>query len=53
MKKELNKIKVENPKPLFTGDYRRDSAISEIEKVAEASNWLFNAIKRIIKNSKK
>ena len=53
MKKELNKRKVENSKPLFTGDYMRDSAISEIEKAAEASNWLFNAIKRILKKSKK
>ena len=53
MKKELNKRKVENSKPLFTGDYRSDSAISEIEKAAEASNWLFNAIKRILKKGKK
>ena len=53
MKEDMIKRKVENSKPLFTGDYRRDSAISEIEKVAEASNWLFNAIKRIFKQSKK
>ena len=53
MKKELNKRKVENSKPLFTGDYRRDSAIYGMEKVAEASNGLFNSIKRILKKGKK
>ena len=49
MKEDMNK----KQKPLFTGDYRCDSAISEIEKAAEVSNWLFNAIKRILKKSKK
>ena len=53
MKEDMNKRQNEIQKPLFTGDYRRDSAISEIEKAAEASNWLFNAIKRILKKSKK
>lgn len=31
--------------PLFTGDYRRDTAVSETEKVSEASNAFFNVIK--------
>ena len=43
MKEDMNKRQNEIQKPLFTGDYRHDSAISEIEKAAEASNWLFNA----------
>ena len=30
--------------PLFTGDYMRDSSVSEYEKVAEASQAIFNAI---------
>ena len=53
MKEDMDKRQNEIKKPLFTGDYRRDSAISEIEKAAEASNRLFNAIKRILKKSKK
>ena len=53
MKEDMNKRQNKIKKPLFTGDYRRDSAISEIEKAVEASNWLFNAIKRILKKSKK
>ena len=53
MKEDMNKRQNEIQKPLFTGDYMRDSAILEIEKAAEASNWLFNAIKRIFKQSKK
>ena len=53
MKEDVSKRQNEIQKPLFTGDYRRDSAISEIEKASEASNWLFNAIKRILKKSKK
>ena len=53
MKEDMNKRQNEIQKPLFTGDYRRDSAISEIEKAAESSNWLFNAIKRILEKSKK
>lgn len=32
-------------KPLFTGDYWRDTAVTELEKAAEASNAIFNAIK--------
>ena len=32
-------------KPLFTGDYLRDTAVTEFEKVAEASNAIFNAMK--------
>ena len=53
MKEDMNKRQNEIQKLLFTGDYRRDSAISEIEKATEVSNWLFNAIKQILKKSKK
>ena len=31
-------------KPLFTGDYIRDTSVSEGEKMAEASQAIFNAI---------
>jgi len=31
--------------PLFTGDYRRDTAVSELEKAAEASLAIFEHIK--------
>ena len=38
-----NQIDSKN-EPLFTGDYMRDSSVSEYEKVAEASQVIFNAI---------
>ena len=31
--------------PLFTGDYRRDTSISEFEKIAEASQAIFDMMK--------
>lgn len=31
--------------PLFTGDYRRDTSVSEYEKAAEASQAIFDMIK--------
>ena len=31
-------------KPLFTGDYIRDTSVSEGEKMAEVSQAIFNAI---------
>ena len=31
-------------KPLFTGDYIRDTSVSEGEKMAEASQAIFNAV---------
>ena len=31
-------------KPLFTGDYIHDASVSEGEKIAEASQAIFNAI---------
>ena len=31
-------------KPLFTGDYIHDTSVSEGEKIAEASQAIFNAI---------
>lgn len=40
-----NTIKKGTTKPLFTGDYKRDTVVSEYEKVAEASNFLFEKIK--------
>lgn len=35
--------------PLFIGDYRRDTAVSELEKAAEASQAIYNSIKSRIK----
>ena len=40
-------------KPLFTGDYCRDTAVTEFEKAAEASNAIFNAIKDKLSRRKK
>ena len=39
-------------KPLFTGDYIRDTSVSEGEKMAEASQAIFNAIvKKIVQKN--
>ena len=40
-------------KPLFTGDYCRDTAVTEFEKSAEASKAIFNAIKDKLSRRKK
>ena len=40
-------------KPLFTGDYCRDTAVTEFEKSAEASNAIFNAMKGKLSRRKK
>ena len=40
-------------KPLFTGDHLRDTAVTEFEKAAEASNAIFNAIKDKLNGRKK
>ena len=40
-------------KPLFTGDYLRDTSVTELEKAAEASNAIFNAIKGKLNGRKK
>ena len=40
-------------KPLFTGDYCRDTAVTEFEKAAEASNAIFNAMKDKLSRRKK
>ena len=40
-------------KPLFTGDYLRDTTVTEFEKAAEASNAIFNAIKGKLNGKKK
>ena len=40
-------------KPLFTGDYLRDTAVTEFEKAAEASNAIFNAMKGKFNGRKK
>ena len=40
-------------KPLFTGYHLRDSAVTEFEKAAEASNAIFNAIKDKLSRRKK
>lgn len=49
MKEDNKKAQNENTKPLFTGDYRRDTAVSEYEKVTEASIAVYNAIKNVLK----
>ena len=43
--KEKNDINM----PLFTGDYRRDSAVSEYEKTAEAAQMIFGKLMRLLK----
>ena len=40
-------------KPLFTGDYLRDTTVTEFEKAVEASNAIFNAIKGKLNGRKK
>ena len=40
-------------KPLFTGDYLRDTAVTEFEKEAEASNAIFNDMKGKFNDRKK
>ena len=39
-------------KPLFTGDYRRDTSVSEYEKAAEVSQAIFKAIKNKLERNK-
>ena len=57
MAKKKNTKKTEGkdntPKPLFTGDYLRDTAVTELEKAAEASNAIFNAMKGKLSRRKK
>ena len=57
MANEKNTKKAEgqdnSEKPLFTGDYCRDTAVTEFEKAAEASNAVFNAIKGKLNGKKK
>lgn len=49
-KRELN---AEKPRqPLFTGDYRRDMSVSELEKAAEASYAIREALARMMKRDK-
>ncbi len=43
--KEKNDMEGTPNSPLFTGDRRRDTSVSEFEKAAEASQGLFNMIK--------
>ena len=40
-----NEAKEISNSPLFTGDYRRDTSVSEFEKAAEASQAIYNMIK--------
>ena len=51
MKEDTKKMQNEITEPLFTGDYRRDTAVSEYEKTAEASSSIFNAIKKVFKKN--
>lgn len=39
--------------PLFTGDYRRDTSVSEFEKAADASQAIYNFIKSKKKKANK
>ena len=43
--KETKDIKEYPNSPLFTGDYRRDTSINEFEKIAEASQAIFDMMK--------
>ena len=49
MANEMNTRKTEEQgnieKPLFTGEYLRDTTVTELERAAEASNAIFNAMK--------
>ena len=45
IKNEKNEMKENRNSPLFTGDYRRDTAVSEFEKAAEASQAIYDMIK--------
>lgn len=38
--------------PIFTGDYRRDTVVSELEKAAEASQAIFTLINNKRKEGK-
>ena len=49
MKEDTMKTQNETTEPLFTGDYRRDTAVSEYEKAAEASSFLLEIIKSLFK----
>lgn len=40
------------PDPLFTGNFIRDTAVSETEKAAEAAQAAYSAIKKKIKREK-
>lgn len=43
--KETKDIKEYPNSPLFTGNYRRATSISEFEKIAEASQAIFDMMK--------
>ena len=43
MKEKTNDTSA-NISPIFTGDYKHDTAVSEFEKAAEASQAIYNAI---------
>lgn len=50
-KKTIAKQECEK-EPLFVGSYTRDSAVSEYEKLADASLAIFAALKKLKKNKK-
>ena len=50
---DTKKVQEELTEPLFTGDYTRDTAVSEYEKVAEVSTFLWGIIKCIFKKKVK
>lgn len=49
---DTKKVQDKMTEPLFTGDYRRDTVVSEFEKAAEASIFLWEIIKRAFKKNK-
>lgn len=51
--KQTDKEKEMPRNPLFTGDYHRDTSVSEWEKAAEASYIIRDAIVRMASEKKK
>ena len=52
MKKNIENSQDIQIKPLFTGDWRRDAVVSEQEKAAEASMFLWDRLKRLFNKDK-
>ncbi len=52
MKQNIENTQDIQIKPLLTGDYRRDNAISEQEKTVEAAIFLWSIFRRLFKKDK-